>query len=87
MQLSLFDDLYALEQEGFSITRPFKPTNDKRFKKLENTYGIVLNGKIVMYVQDNNDGTYNTFGFYFERFNVALTDIVEIVGNKNNWCF
>jgi|SRR5690625_8689 len=86
MQLSLFDDLHVLEEEGFVVTKTFKSSNDNKFKQLESTFSVLLNEAIVLYVQDNNDGTYNTFGFNHERFRVSLGEVIETVRNKNNWC-
>lgn len=86
MQLELFDDLYVLEQEGYTVDKTFECTGDKRFTNLENTYSIILNGKTILYVQNNENGTFNTFGFMKERFNLSLKEVLKTVENKNNWC-
>ena len=85
MQLNLFDDLYMLQEHGFTVTKTFESSNNK-FKRLDNTYSIALNERIIMYVQDNDNGTFNTFGFNHESYNVSLKDVIQIVKNKNNWC-
>lgn len=86
MQLELFDNLYALGQEGYEVERTFKHTGDRRFTKLESTYSIILDGRTIMYVQDNGDGTYNAFGFAQKWMDINLKKVLKIIENKNNWC-
>ena len=85
MQLSLFNDLSILEQEGFTVTKTFESSDKHKFKRLERTYSILLDGITILYVQDNDNGTYNTFGFEHDSFNINISEVIEIVKNKNNW--
>ncbi len=86
MQLSLFNDLHVLEQDGFAIEKTFKSSNDDRFKRLESTYSVSENGKVALYVQDNGNETFNAFGFRASIFNVDMKEVLEMIKNKNNWC-
>ena len=85
MQLNLFNDLYVLQEQGFIVTKTFESSDNHKFKQLENTYSISLDGITILYVQDNENGTFNTFGFCHESFNINLSQVVEIAKNKNNW--
>lgn len=86
MQLDLFDNLCVLENEGFKISKTFQPSGKDKFKKLESTLSVALEGNTILYVQGNHDGTFNTFGFNDSALGVSLEEIIEIAKNKNNWC-
>lgn len=78
--------LGVLQEAGFTVTKTFDSSTIDKFKKLESTFSILQNGNTILYVQDNYNGTFNTFGFNHKSFNVSIKEVLEIVKNKNNWC-
>lgn len=74
-QLTIFDNVFMIiEQMGCGITKAFSA---KLNNKLDDTYKITKNNKIIIYLQDNHDGTYNLIGFkYFVR-NLNVDQVIN----------
>ena len=77
-QLSLFDDVAQFNEYGFTVENTFHPSNETKFKKLENTQKVSYNGKTILHLQDNGNGTFNTFSFNEMNFNITLDKAIKI---------
>src|SRR5690625_3653120 len=77
-QLSLFDDVSQFKECGFTVENTFHPSNETKFKKLENTKKVSYNGKTILHLQDNDNGTFNTFSFTEMNFNITLAKAIKI---------
>src|SRR5690625_6096937 len=76
-QLSLFGDVAQFNEYGFTVENTFHPSNDTNFKKLENTQLVSYNGKTILYLQDNGNGTFNTFSFNEFNYNITLDKAIK----------
>lgn len=78
MQLNLFEDVALLFNEsGFTLEKPFRPTGNKKFGKLESTQMVRFNGETILYLQENDDGTFNTFSFNQFNLNITLEQAIK----------
>lgn len=77
-QLSLFDDVAQFNEYGFAVENTFHPSNETKFKKLENTQKVSYNGKTILHLQDNGNGTFNTFSFNEFNYNITLDEALRI---------